>query len=567
MAHHAEEEAALNAKSKAPRTLWIMLPILLGQMFLLSYRLADQSMWTDEMFSASLTYHATPGEVLDQVRRTERRPPLQFISIWGWSRVAGRSDLSLRYLSVMCALATTALAFKLGKLLLSEDTGLWAALLTATAPTLLLYGRMTRGYAMTMALGLASTLSFWHAWCRQRPKDWGVYLLCTALLLTSDYPALAIVAAHLLFALTQWKDVRRHQRHLLLPAVGLCVTLGAFWTILKWQASPANMMGYSEPLGFIPEFQPAPYAKRLLKAAVGGVYMLYSFAFGETVFPWSPIIWAGGVAVIAWMWQASRQLCRHPARNVAFAALTFLAAFALFCLVACGFILGQNQLVVAAARGLFIAPYFYLVLALGSHAVAGRRATVCAAIVLLSVRAVAVLNLVADPTTLFNPVYGVPVREIAAQVARNVQPGDAVVFEEPLPFDLYFRQLDDDTPLFTPGPHHIGHSMGTDVLPGSPAFLGQGEPFIPAIEPKRLLAYLEENPPSRLWLILFQHEGTERNLESEVGQPLVQDGLYRMVSRMGYAPQDPLYARLRARLRPRTPIEYKAEVLLYLPQE
>jgi len=520
-------------------------------------------MWTDEGYTAFLMYLKTPAEVLRQVQRIERRPPLQFMSIWFWSQFAGRSDLSLRYFSVMCTLVATALTFKLGKRVLSEPAGALASLLMATSPTLLLYGRMIRGYGMTMALGVASTLAFWIAWRRKRLADWGVYLICTALLLISDYPALVILAAHLLYVLTQWKDARGHWRRLLLPTLGLCIVLAIFWAVIKWQASPVNIQGFSEPLAFITNVQVYDYARRIPTMLVGGAYMLYSFAFGETIFPWNPVVWVGGAAMLAWLWQILRQYRGHSSHGALFTMTIFLATLIPFCIVVCGFILGGNSIVVTAARGLFIAPCFYLALGLYGDSLSDRRVRICVPLVLLAVRAVSILNWFADPGAVFNSVYAVPVRELATQVARNIQPGDAVIFEEPLPFDLYFRQIDRATPLFTPGPRHYGYTIENDVKPGSPAFLGQGQPSIAAIAPDHLLAYLQENPPSRLWLIVFHHEGTEDTVETEIGQPLVQAGLYEPVLRLGYAPQDPLYARLRAWLRQRTIIKYKAEILLY----
>ncbi|HET7378290.1 MAG TPA: glycosyltransferase family 39 protein, partial [Anaerolineae bacterium] len=118
---------------------WLMVLLLLAQTYLLTFRLANQSMWTDEMYTSAVMHLPNITDVIEQVRRIERRPPLQFVSIWAWSKAAGDSDFSLRFFSVACTLLTTGLAFTLGRQLASERAGWWAALLTATAPTLLLY--------------------------------------------------------------------------------------------------------------------------------------------------------------------------------------------------------------------------------------------------------------------------------------------------------------------------------------------------------------------------------------------------------------------------------------------
>jgi hypothetical protein len=56
---------------------WILLAILLGQALLLSYRLADQSMWTDEMYTYRIVVSSTVSDALAQISLTETRPPLR----------------------------------------------------------------------------------------------------------------------------------------------------------------------------------------------------------------------------------------------------------------------------------------------------------------------------------------------------------------------------------------------------------------------------------------------------------------------------------------------------------
>jgi len=184
---------------------WLIIGLLLLQTMLLTFRLADQSMWTDEGYTAFLARLDTPGEALAQIRRIERRPPAQFMSIWFWSRLAGSSDFSLKYFSVICTLMATALTFKLGKRVLSQSAGLWSALFMVTAPTLILYGRMKprlrndhdvgTGFDAGLLECLASSTSARLA---------GLFLLDSAtahVRLHSD----GYLGAHLLYALTQWR--------------------------------------------------------------------------------------------------------------------------------------------------------------------------------------------------------------------------------------------------------------------------------------------------------------------------------------------------------------------------
>lgn len=542
---------------------WLMVLLLLAQTYLLTFHLANQSMWTDEMYTSAVMHLPNITDVIEQVRRIERRPPLQFVSIWAWSQAAGDSDFSLRFFSVACTLLTTGLAFTLGRQLASERAGWWAALLTATAPTLLLYGRMIRGYPMTMLLGLAATLAFWLAWQRRRSLNWIIYLVMTLLLLMSDYPAVVFVIGQIVYTASQWKEVRSKWRQFVLPALGLAPVLLAFWLVLQWQAYSGNLFGFSNPLGFLPGSQLSAYLGRIPAMTLGGIFLSYSYLFGETIFPWSPLVWAGAIGAFILSWLIVRQWRKIRTAQLTFATTVMLSALIPFCILVCGFILGTSQVVVAAARGLFIGPLVFVVIGIGLDRLSARSLKIFALAAVLIARGGATLNYFADPAAIFNPVYTVPTREIVNQVIHNLQPQDVVVFDEVLPFDFYFRSIDPQTPLFTVGGYHIGRSMGSDVPDGSAAFFGQNEISVPATPLDRLLKYFKNSPPQRLWLIVFHHEGDETTLETQIGDPLLATGLYRLESRIGYAPQDPIFAQLRSQLQNRSILQYKAEIVLY----
>jgi len=578
-----------------------MLPILLGQALLLTFRLADQSMWTDEMFTVRIVHSPTVAEALAQIRLTENRPPLHYLALWGWARIVGRSEWGMRVFSVLATLLATVLVFRLACCLTSPRAALWAAFLSASAPTLLWHGRMMRGYAVAVPFALLSTLAFWRAWCSPgfRPKL--AYLFASASLLFIDYLTIPIVGAHVLYFISAWLlPFRRRPAHLshvrsarrreilgwLVTGVGLLVVVGGLGLTLRWQGG--SVVANDRVSNLLPAFfRPVHLFRRIPLMAAAAAFVLYSFSVGEAIYPWHPLALPATLAALMLAWSGLRQMgCSSLASVSREGEFTFPSSYgagsgadrvggewilvlliavplAFTSVVIFGMLLSLSMLVIAAARSLYLGPILFIPMGVGLSASRGRHISPLLLAILLAARTTSLLNQ-ASGRQFLNPVHEVPVRELAAQVARNVQPGDVVVFEEPLPFDLYFRQLDAATPLFTPGSHHIGHRLGVEVPSDSPAFLGQGEPYIPAIAPDRLLAYLRESRPCRLWLVVFHHEGSERTIEQEIGQPLVEAGLYHRVSRLGYAPQDPLYARLRAWLRPRTPIQYKAEILLYI---
>jgi hypothetical protein len=555
--------------------LWIVL-ILLGQLFLLSYRLADQCMWTDEMYTARIVRMPTLQDAVAQIRLTESRPPLHYLALWGWARVVGYSEWGMRFLAIAGTLLATALAYRLAGCLISWSGATWAALLSACAPTLLWHGRIIRGYAVAVPLVLLSTLVLWKATRSPQYRYKVLYVLCCFALLFTDYLTLPIVVAHVLYvAGRRWLRRRgratrrplssstpvRERLGWLIVGFGLLAALAGLLLTLTWQCGgndPGRGVSSLIPSGLSLK-DLASRAPVMLAAAA---FVFYSFSVGEAIFPWSAVAIPGVLAALLFTWVGLRHMWRERRLAALFAILLIATTLGFISVVGFGALLGLSMLVIAAARVLYLGPLLAIPMGAGLEVFRPRRVAWLLLAVLVSARSVSLLNQTAGRHFL-NPVHEVPVRELAVQVSRSIQPGDLVIFEEPLPFDAYFRELDADTPLFTPASHHIGHTMASDVQTGSPAFLGQGEPFVSAIGVERLVDYLKDSLPSRLWLVVFHHEGHERTVETEIGQPLAQLGLYRLVCRVGYAPQDRVYAQLRSWLRQRPAIEYKAEILLY----
>ncbi|NJN68470.1 MAG: hypothetical protein HC884_18045 [Chloroflexaceae bacterium] len=87
------------AEPTLPRPRWRRWLPLWGMLLLLAttpFSQLPRDLWTDEAFTASYTTHSTVGLVLEDVRKNEETPPLYFLLIWLWSRVAGASEVALR---------------------------------------------------------------------------------------------------------------------------------------------------------------------------------------------------------------------------------------------------------------------------------------------------------------------------------------------------------------------------------------------------------------------------------------------------------------------------------------
>src|SRR5437762_124027 len=75
--------------------------ILMVALSLMTYRLFQRDLWTDEAFSTSYTHHPSISAMLQDVRKNEETPPVYFIVLWLWSKVVGNSEVALRALSLL----------------------------------------------------------------------------------------------------------------------------------------------------------------------------------------------------------------------------------------------------------------------------------------------------------------------------------------------------------------------------------------------------------------------------------------------------------------------------------
>lgn len=158
----------------------VLLALVLGAFALRLTLLQDQSLWPDEGISWYLAVH--PGS-LPQADH----PPLYFLALGAWVRLAGDSVLALRFFSVMPDVLLVALLWRWGRRLGSPAAGWVAALCWATSPLAVWYATEVRGYSWLALLGiLASYLLL----VGGRPT--GYFLAGAAALLVHPFAALLL---------------------------------------------------------------------------------------------------------------------------------------------------------------------------------------------------------------------------------------------------------------------------------------------------------------------------------------------------------------------------------------
>lgn len=505
------------AASPGRRHTLALLAVLLLAAVLLFADLGSKSLWIDEYNNIAIARQPSLAAVTQGVLDGfQRQPPGYFWLLHLWLRLAGDGEAAARSLSVLMGLASLALLYLLGRDLLSADAGLLATYVLAISPAFVMYARMARYYLPTVLLGLLSCWLFLRLLHGRAGRvgrlGWLLYAATNTLLMLCSYVAGAIIVCQVVYALLAGRSLRSRIAPWLASLAVTAAIVGA-WFIY---ALP-YIAGY--PLGA------ADFAAGAAGYLVKLVYPLYSFAVGETLFPWRLPALLGLLAMatlsLAGLWRLRRQ----PAA-LAF-VLTGLAASIILVVIATTLFVVDVPFLNIPSRALFAAPFLYLLVAGGVLALRSRLLQLVA-LAALTVCAAAGLGNYYRNLEFHNPIYAVPLREIVAGVDAELQPGDVIVHEPDAGFSYYYRSEQSRVPL---------------------------------LDNATALPVLQADPPHRVWLITYGRDATRGVTNVALEDWLAQH--CRLLEERGYVEQDATYQKVKEALLHRPAYRYKLVVRLY----
>jgi hypothetical protein len=194
---------------------------------------AMRSIWVDEAISIHQA-HMSLGGMLDNLRTTDRHPPLHYLILWGVIRLFGDGEMAVRMPSILASAALIPTLFVLGRELFDRRTGLVAAGLATIAPLIVWYGQEARNYALFMLLGALALLALVKVLQTGRTRWWIAYAALTIALLYTHYFALIPIAIQqIIFAVAAWK-----RAHAGLPVRRLMIGIWLTWLALLIAAAP-----------------------------------------------------------------------------------------------------------------------------------------------------------------------------------------------------------------------------------------------------------------------------------------------------------------------------------------
>jgi len=248
---------ALRARVWRARAFVVMLLAL--AIALRVYNLTAQSFWADEGNSVRVTER--PLNLVIDAARADVHPPGYYLLLWGWARLFGQSETSMRALSVCIGVALVGLVYLLGRAAVGPRAAWLAAFCAAISPFQVAYSQEVRMYILVAFLGTGATYAFvrWTEGARvvekRRPRRRGgslqrllwsaVYVVAVAAGLWTHYSfPIAIVALNVAW-LAWWLRRRGEpgQGEAMLWWLGMHLAAGVLY--LPWLPTAwAKIFGY-----------------------------------------------------------------------------------------------------------------------------------------------------------------------------------------------------------------------------------------------------------------------------------------------------------------------------------
>jgi mannosyltransferase len=285
-------------------TTLLFIALLLLAMAYRMVNLTAQSIWVDEGF----TWFLTQQPDLLAVLKTDVHPPLYFALVTLWVQVAGTSELSLRYLSVLpsvlCLAMMVPLAHEIWRLrpqatpTRATTFALIAMALMAIADMDIYIAQEARAYTLHVLLAMISVWGMlrWHRTTQQRFAL--IWLISSVLLLYTQYFGAWLLVAQGMVAVLFWRGKTRIVGIAILCAVGILFLPWAILIIVPYQLQTIG--GYtpadSSDLWTIGRYLVAYFSGQWVLTV--GIAMVGFGAWATQRYVWRPI----NASVLLWLW-------------------------------------------------------------------------------------------------------------------------------------------------------------------------------------------------------------------------------------------------------------------------
>ncbi len=396
-------EKPLKATDYIDKFKWVLLLIFV---ILLLYRLGGYAFWGDEIATIDVASKGFP-QLIDQLIKSDRHPPIYFLVIHVWMILAGDSEFAMRLPSVAFSLLTFLLFISYSK---KNKLGIIPLLLFMTSPFIVMYARMARYYTLLMFFGVLSIVSLLEFIKKPGRKWMFIYCLSNVLILYTSYPGIILFAVENIYFLIKWKTVERINIYtwLLMQAVVLILYIPWIYVLL-FQHIETNFI-----------FRPIDFFLKL-------GYPLYSYSTGETILPWEFFISVPSLVIFYYLFfRGMRRYNKYV--FYLFILPLFIGAAVLSTLFS------DVHFPFSSSRVIFLAPVAYTLVAVGVKQIKYGRLLLS---LLLCFNIYGLYNYY-TARNFHNPAYIVPWKEIVGKIEKDASSNSVVVTPE-IPLEHYGR--------------------------------------------------------------------------------------------------------------------------------
>jgi uncharacterized membrane protein len=451
----------------------------------------SRELWLDETYSAFVA-NMRFGQLLHHVSG-DVHPPLFYILLWVWVRIAGDAQTHLRFFSLGLNICSMFGMFALGRRLLGARFGAYAAALFAFSPMLFVYSLEVRMYTLCIFILICLLYVHWIVVVERNAAKWLIVLyslLATALFYIHYIGVFIVIGLFVHWAIAS-AFVRGRVFRLLAAGVLTLLFVSPWLPVLLQQRAERIQLGLAlqrshqdpstlsyDPSGQSPadSLKPGDFAKSA--AAMAGLYPVASSRI-LVLFAIPFLVAFAGIGFLGLV--KADEVCR------------------LFMIVALAIGVGVVVLHIGATR--YMMPLVpVLVLALSRvvqywmHSVKWRRMGI-------AVGALVLCLYFAGFVRQANTRHGRPWENLVGAVQQNYQPGDVVAFDalySQVPFD-YFAQHMRFQPRESGFPVSI-YDWWTDQK-----FRGWGGPVITQTDLDVFVSGIKASRPKTVWVVLYEN--------------------------------------------------------------
>ena len=211
---------------------WLLFAILFAGFGLRLAALGTQELRGDEAFSYLFARQPIGDIIPALLAEGDPHSPLHYLLLHGWMRLAGDSELAMRFLSLIPGVLLLPLLAQLARQIGGRSLALWVTLMLALSPSHIWLSQDVRNqYTLGLLFATAATLLLSRLARTSRPQwgQWVVYAGLCALAVYSHYYTAVALLGHGLFLLAT--PGPRQQVWRWVGAGGLALLLFAPWAI------------------------------------------------------------------------------------------------------------------------------------------------------------------------------------------------------------------------------------------------------------------------------------------------------------------------------------------------